>query len=69
MQGFSSMDRLYMERALQLARCGVGSTSPNPMVGAVIVNGGRIIGEGYHIRAGEPHAAAAEVAGDGLGQG
>ena len=56
MQGFSSMDRLYMERALQLARCGVGSTSPNPMVGAVIVNDGRIIGEGYHMRAGEPHA-------------
>ena len=45
-----------MERALQLARCGTGSTSPNPMVGAVIVADGRIIGEGYHIRAGEPHA-------------
>lgn len=49
-------DKLYMERALQLARCGVGSTSPNPMVGAVIVCDSRIIGEGYHIRAGEPHA-------------
>ncbi|MBR6691162.1 MAG: bifunctional diaminohydroxyphosphoribosylaminopyrimidine deaminase/5-amino-6-(5-phosphoribosylamino)uracil reductase RibD [Bacteroidaceae bacterium] len=49
-------DRLYMHRCLQLARCGVGSTSPNPMVGAVIVCDGRIIGEGYHIRAGEPHA-------------
>ena len=56
MRRFSSMDRLYMERALQLARCGVGSTSPNPMVGAVIVNNGRIIGEGFHLRAGEPHA-------------
>lgn len=56
MHRFSSTDRLFMERALQLARCGVGSTSPNPMVGAVIVSGGRIIGEGFHIRAGEPHA-------------
>ena len=46
----------YMQRCLQLARCGAGSTSPNPMVGAVIVCDGRIIGEGYHIRAGEPHA-------------
>lgn len=45
-----------MRRCLQLAACGVGSTSPNPAVGAVIVCRGRIIGEGYHIRAGEPHA-------------
>ena len=50
------VDELYMQRCLQLARCGEGSTSPNPMVGAVIVCDGRIIGEGYHIRAGEPHA-------------
>lgn len=52
----SDIDKLYMWRCLQLARCGIGSTSPNPMVGAVIVCDGRIIGEGYHIRAGEPHA-------------
>ncbi len=51
-----SVDELYMRRCLQLARCAVGSTTPNPMVGAVIVCDGRIIGEGYHIRAGEPHA-------------
>ena len=51
-----TVDELYMRRCLQLARCGAGSTSPNPMVGAVIVCDGRIIGEGYHIRAGEPHA-------------
>ena len=51
-----SIDEFYMQRCLQLARCGAGSTSPNPMVGAVIVCDGRIIGEGYHIRAGEPHA-------------
>ena len=56
MNGFSEADRYYMQRCLQLARCGSGSTSPNPMVGAVIVCDGRIIGEGYHIRAGEPHA-------------
>ena len=53
---FSEADGYYMQRCLQLARCGSGSTSPNPMVGAVIVCDGRIIGEGYHIRAGEPHA-------------
>ena len=51
-----TIDELYMRRCLQLARCAAGSTSPNPMVGAVIVCDGRIIGEGYHIRAGEPHA-------------
>ncbi|MBR2318410.1 MAG: bifunctional diaminohydroxyphosphoribosylaminopyrimidine deaminase/5-amino-6-(5-phosphoribosylamino)uracil reductase RibD [Bacteroidaceae bacterium] len=51
-----AIDELYMRRCIQLARCGVGSTSPNPAVGAVIVCDGRIIGEGYHIRAGEPHA-------------
>ena len=52
----NSLDELYMHRCLQLARCAAGSTSPNPQVGAVIVCDGRIIGEGYHIRAGEPHA-------------
>ena len=51
-----SKDEFYMRRCLQLASCGAGSTSPNPMVGAVIVFGDRIIGEGYHVRAGEPHA-------------
>lgn len=51
-----------MLRCLQLARCAVGSTSPNPMVGAVIVCDDRIIGEGYHIRAGEPHAEVNAVA-------
>lgn len=56
MDRFSEEDCKYMYRCLQLARCGAGSTSPNPMVGAVIVCDGRIIGEGYHIRAGEPHA-------------
>ncbi len=49
-------DELYMRRALQLAREGAGFTSPNPMVGAVIVKEGRIIGEGYHPRFGDKHA-------------
>jgi diaminohydroxyphosphoribosylaminopyrimidine deaminase/5-amino-6-(5-phosphoribosylamino)uracil reductase len=46
----------YMKRALDLARRGLGKTSPNPMVGAVIVKDGRIIGEGYHRRFGGKHA-------------
>ncbi len=46
----------YMARALALARRAIGQTSPNPMVGAVVVNGGRVVGEGYHRRAGLPHA-------------
>ena len=50
------IDEMYMERALALAAKGRGTTTPNPMVGAVIVKDGRIIGEGYHIRAGEGHA-------------
>jgi diaminohydroxyphosphoribosylaminopyrimidine deaminase / 5-amino-6-(5-phosphoribosylamino)uracil reductase len=45
-----------MRVALQLARRGYGTTSPNPMVGAVLVSGGKIIGRGWHHRAGEPHA-------------
>ncbi|HYE84132.1 MAG TPA: bifunctional diaminohydroxyphosphoribosylaminopyrimidine deaminase/5-amino-6-(5-phosphoribosylamino)uracil reductase RibD [Clostridia bacterium] len=49
-------DSFYMQRALELAARGSGSTSPNPLVGAVIVKNGEIIGEGWHERAGEPHA-------------
>ena len=49
-------DETYMQRCLQLAALGLGSTSPNPMVGAVIVHDGIIIGEGYHHRCGEAHA-------------
>jgi len=49
-------DARFMARALQLAARARGRTSPNPMVGAVLVSGGRVIGEGYHHRAGEPHA-------------
>ncbi|HVV70944.1 MAG TPA: bifunctional diaminohydroxyphosphoribosylaminopyrimidine deaminase/5-amino-6-(5-phosphoribosylamino)uracil reductase RibD, partial [Verrucomicrobiae bacterium] len=49
-------DERYLERALQLARRGYGLTSPNPMVGAVLVKAGAIIGQGWHHRAGQPHA-------------
>lgn len=49
-------DIIYMKRALELARKGAGFTAPNPMVGAVIVKNGRIIGEGYHKRCGDAHA-------------
>lgn len=49
-------DELYMRRCLQLAAAGKLTTRPNPMVGAVVVCGNRIIGEGYHIRPGEGHA-------------
>jgi len=46
----------FMRVALRLARRGYGATSPNPMVGAVLVKGGKILGRGWHHRAGEPHA-------------
>jgi diaminohydroxyphosphoribosylaminopyrimidine deaminase/5-amino-6-(5-phosphoribosylamino)uracil reductase len=49
-------DEDYMRRALRLAARAQGLTSPNPMVGAVVVRGGRVVGEGYHHRAGLPHA-------------
>ena len=50
-------DKEYMQRALELAVLAEGNTSPNPMVGCVIVNAeGQIVGEGYHHKAGEPHA-------------
>lgn len=49
-------DEKYMRRAIQLAKCGEAAVAPNPMVGAVIVKDGRIIGEGYHRRYGGPHA-------------
>ncbi|MBR6757449.1 MAG: bifunctional diaminohydroxyphosphoribosylaminopyrimidine deaminase/5-amino-6-(5-phosphoribosylamino)uracil reductase RibD [Bacteroidaceae bacterium] len=52
----------YMQRCLQLARMADGNTSPNPMVGAVVVCDGRIIGEGYHRRCGEAHAEVNAIA-------
>jgi pyrimidine deaminase RibD-like protein len=49
-------DAVFMRLVLRLAQRGYGTTSPNPMVGAVLVKGGKIIGRGWHRRAGEPHA-------------
>lgn len=51
-----------MRRALRLAHRGVGTTSPNPAVGAVVVRDGEIVGEGYHHRAGGPHAEVLALA-------
>ena len=50
------MDSLYMTRALDLAKLGIGYVNPNPLVGAVIVKDNKIIGEGYHEKYGEAHA-------------
>jgi diaminohydroxyphosphoribosylaminopyrimidine deaminase/5-amino-6-(5-phosphoribosylamino)uracil reductase len=49
-------DEIYMQRALELARIGIGQVSPNPRVGCVIVHGDQIIGEGWHQQYGMPHA-------------
>ena len=49
-------DSRYMQRALTLARKGVGRTAPNPAVGCVIVRDGQVVGEGWHKKAGTPHA-------------
>lgn len=59
-------DEFFMERALTLARQAAGRTSPNPLVGCVIVRDGRIVGEGFHQKAGTPHAEvhALRAAGD-----
>jgi diaminohydroxyphosphoribosylaminopyrimidine deaminase/5-amino-6-(5-phosphoribosylamino)uracil reductase len=55
-------DRKYMELALSLAKKGLGRTSPNPCVGAVIVRDGVVVGKGYHRRAGTPHAEINAIA-------
>ncbi|GEN29448.1 riboflavin biosynthesis protein RibD [Halovibrio variabilis] len=53
---FSQADHYYMARALQLAEKGLYTTDPNPRVGCVIVRDEQVVGEGAHLRAGEPHA-------------
>jgi diaminohydroxyphosphoribosylaminopyrimidine deaminase/5-amino-6-(5-phosphoribosylamino)uracil reductase len=53
---FSMQDELYIQRCVELAQKAIGKTYPNPLVGSVIVHNGKIIGEGYHHKAGEPHA-------------
>jgi len=52
----TAADARHMARALELAARGLGRTFPNPPVGAVLVRGGRVVGEGFHHRAGAPHA-------------
>src|SRR5215471_1641662 len=49
-------DELFMQRCLDLAIRGMGNVAPNPLVGCVIVHQGKIIGEGFHQKFGEPHA-------------
>ncbi len=67
---FSALDHQMMARALRLAEQGLYTTTPNPRVGCVIVKDGQIVGEGVHLKAGEPHAEvhALRQAGD-LAQG
>lgn len=60
--GCSPEEERFMRRAIELAEQGRGYTSPNPLVGAVIVKDGRIIGEGYHALCGGPHAERAALA-------
>ncbi|MES1164447.1 MAG: bifunctional diaminohydroxyphosphoribosylaminopyrimidine deaminase/5-amino-6-(5-phosphoribosylamino)uracil reductase RibD [Verrucomicrobiota bacterium] len=59
---FSAADERFMRRALRLAERGRGTTRPNPTVGAVIVRNGRVVGQGFHERAGGPHAEVAALA-------
>ncbi|HIK37031.1 MAG TPA: bifunctional diaminohydroxyphosphoribosylaminopyrimidine deaminase/5-amino-6-(5-phosphoribosylamino)uracil reductase, partial [Geminocystis sp. M7585_C2015_104] len=49
-------DTSMMKRCIELAKRALGRTSPNPMVGAVVVKDGRVVGEGFHPGAGKPHA-------------
>ena len=53
---FTAADHAHMARALQLAEQGLWTTTPNPRVGCVLVSNGEIVGEGWHVKAGEPHA-------------
>ncbi len=59
---WSTRERAWMRRALALAKRGWGQTAPNPMVGAVIVRDGEVVGAGFHARYGEPHAEAVALA-------
>lgn len=63
---FTAQDHAHMARALRLAEQGLYTTTPNPRVGCVLVRDGAVVGEGWHVRAGEPHAEvhALRAAGD-----
>ncbi len=62
---FSTLDIGSMQRALELARLGLQTTTPNPRVGCVIVRDGEVVGEGWHRAAGEPHAEVHALAAAG----
>jgi diaminohydroxyphosphoribosylaminopyrimidine deaminase/5-amino-6-(5-phosphoribosylamino)uracil reductase len=62
---FSAEDHRFMARALELAERGLYTTTPNPRVGCVIVKGGAVAGEGWHERAGGPHAEVSALAAAG----
>jgi diaminohydroxyphosphoribosylaminopyrimidine deaminase/5-amino-6-(5-phosphoribosylamino)uracil reductase len=53
---FDAVDHMHMAQALRLAECGLYTTQPNPRVGCVIAHGERVVGQGWHVRAGGPHA-------------
>ncbi len=55
-EGFTSGHDRWMQRCIDLAKQGRGRTAPNPMVGSVIIKNGQVLGEGFHPKAGEPHA-------------
>ncbi len=55
----------FMEHAIELAERGRGTTHPNPIVGAVVVSGGEVVGEGWHEEKGGPHAEVAALANAG----
>jgi diaminohydroxyphosphoribosylaminopyrimidine deaminase / 5-amino-6-(5-phosphoribosylamino)uracil reductase len=57
-QQLTPTDELFLQRAYELAARGIGNTAPNPPVGALVVLDGQVVGQGYHHRAGEPHAEA-----------
>jgi len=59
------MEPRFLERALELAERGRGTTHPNPIVGAVVVSGDEVVGEGWHERKGGPHAEVAALAAAG----
>jgi len=56
MSDFSASDHAHMAEALRLAERGLYTTDPNPRVGAVVVKDGRVVGRGFHLKAGEAHA-------------
>ncbi len=64
---FTDADARHMARALELARRGLYTTDPNPRVGCVIVQNGKVVGEGLHERAGQPHAEVNALRAAGVG--